>query len=93
MLYDYPEAHGIKFCPLVQLIPWAEYSSAKREHTLNALLESLQQSTSMNEGGKAKRPLEAVADSGVNAVTAQATAGKQQPAKKLKKMLPGCRMM
>ena len=93
MLYDHPESSGIKVCPLVQLISWAEYSLAKREDTLSALLESLQQSTSMNEGGKAKRPLEAVANSGVHAVTAQATANKQRPAKKLKKVLPSCRMM
>lgn len=78
---------------MVQLIPWAEYSLAKKNGTLTPMLESLQQSTSINEEGKLKRPLEAVANSGVNAVTAQATAGKQRSAKKLKTMLPSCRMM
>lgn len=91
--FGYPEGLLLQVCHLVQLIPWAEYSLAKRNGTLNAMLEALQQSTSINVGGKAKRPLEAVANSGVNAVTTQATAGKQQQAKKLKTMLPGCRMM
>lgn len=79
---------------MVQLIPWAEYAAAKKSGTLQALLESLQQSTSVNEPGQAKRPLEAVANSGVNAVSAQAMASdKQRPAKKMKSMLPNCRMM
>ena len=80
-------------CSVVQLISWADYAAAKKDGTLQALLESLQQSTSINEAGKAKRSLEAVAKSGVRPVTAAATAGKQRPAKKLKTMLPSCRMM
>ncbi|KAL3134934.1 hypothetical protein ABBQ32_007896 [Trebouxia sp. C0010 RCD-2024] len=79
--------------PHAQLIPWAEYAAAKRAGTIVSLLESLQQSISINQAGKLKRPLEAVANSKVNDVSAQATAGKQRPAKKLKSMLPSCRMM
>lgn len=78
---------------MAQLIPWAEYAAAKRAGTIVSLLESLQQSISINQAGKLKRPLEAVANSKVNDVSAQATAGKQRPAKKLKSMLPSCRMM
>lgn len=77
----------------MQLIPWVEYAAAKRDGTIVRLLESLQQSTSINQAGNAKRPLEAVATSGVNAASPQAAAGLQRPAKKLKSMLPSCRMM
>jgi len=79
----------------LQLVTWADYSSAKRDGTLQTLLQPLQQTGGASQAGALKRPIEAVANSGVSALTGQAVpAGQAPPAKKkLKSMVPSCRMM
>ena len=86
----------------LQLMPWEAYSTAKRNGTLPAMLGGLQQGVSSNQPGQAKRPLDAVVStvgdaapqSVVDNMATQATAAdRQPPKKKLKSMLPNCRMM
>lgn len=81
--------------PHAQLVTWADYSSARRDGTLGTLLQPLQQTGGASLTGALKRPIEAVANSGVSALTGQAIpAGQAPPAKKkLKSMVPSCRMM
>ena len=90
-----PKGIDISFLFLLQLVTWADYSSAKRDGTLQTMLQSLQQSSSVSQAGALKRPIEAVANSGVSALTGQAIAGGPAPPakKKLKSMVPSCRMM
>ncbi len=73
---------------------WEDYASARRNGTLDALLPS-EQEGAVTQAGTQKRPLDAVANSGVSAMTGQAVAGDSAPPmkKKLKTMLPNCRMM
>ena len=79
---------------VVQLIPYAEYAASKQAGTLQALMDSTWQSSSLSELRQAKRPLAAVATSSLPAVTAQAIQEKRQRrTKKLKRMVPGCRTM
>lgn len=78
----------------LQLVTWTAYSSAKRDGTLETLLQSMQQGGSENQADTLKRPLEAIANSG-NGIIGHAVADDQAPPvkKKQKSMLPNCRVM